>query len=233
MRNKTIIICILSLSLSFILAEKVMATDYTLLEMLIEFHKSQSDKLKKRGENDLAKAGVSEMEKEKAEQYTDIVKKVSKRMGDLYSYATFATEMVHITALAKEVAEMEAQAIDLSLKCRLDYPKIAKKAIELHSEFGKMTERIVNLTVYVASSNLGVTMATMKQRKDFTSFISSELTVMRRKISNFNFYAKALMNVGKPGLASWIKQMKDLYDYVDDAAIVSGIKKDINNLSRK
>ena len=73
----------------------------------------------------------------------------------------------------------------------------------------------------------------MKQRKDFTSFISSELTVMRRKISNFNFYAKALMNVGKPGLASWIKQMKDLYDYVDDAAIVSGIKKDINNLSRK
>lgn len=210
-----------------------MATDYTLLEMLIEFHKSQSDKLKKRGENDLAKAGVSEMEKDKAGQYADIVKKASKRMGDLYSYATFAAEMVHITALAKEVAAMEAEAIDLSLRCKLDYPKIAEKAIELHSEFGKMTERIVNLTVYVASSNLGVTMATMKQRRDFTGFISSELTVMRRKISNFNFYAKALMNVGKPGLASWIKQAKNLYDYVDDAAIISGIKKDINNFSKK
>lgn len=233
MKNRAIIIGIILFSLLSVPAERAMATDYTLLEMLIKSHKDQSNKLKARAGNDFTKAGVSELEKDKTGKYTDIVKKASKRMGDLYSYTTFAADMVHITLLAKEVAEMEAKAIELSLKCKLDYPIVTRKAVELHTEFGRMTKRIADLTIFVVSSGLGVTMATMKQRKDFTGFISSELNIMRRKISNFNFYAKALMRVGKPGLASWIKQAKGLYEYVDDTAIVSGIKKDIDNLSRK
>lgn len=65
MRNKTIIICILSLFLSFIPAEKVMATDYTLLEMLIEFHKNQSDKLKKEEKTTLRKQAFPKWKRRK------------------------------------------------------------------------------------------------------------------------------------------------------------------------
>lgn len=205
----------------------VHATDYTLLEMLISTHKSLSNKLKTREEYDGTKSMTSLNETSKSKSFSQLVEKTSKRMGDVYSYVTFAADMVHITALAKEVVEMETKAVDLSLKAGLDYPKISKKALELHKEFGEMTSKIVALSVFTVSAGLDVTMATMQQRKDFTNFMQKELSAMRRKLSNFNFYAKAMMHLGKSNV---LDRAKFFWELVDDTQIMNGIKREITGL---
>lgn len=211
----------------FFSTQGVHATDYTLLEMLISTHKSLSNKLKTREENDGMKASTSLNETSKSKSFSQLVEKTSKRMGDMYSYVTFAADMVHITALAKEVVEMETEAVNLSLKMKLDYPKIARKALELHKEFGEMTSKIVALSVFTVSAGLDVTMATMQQRKEFTTFMQTELSAMRRKLSNFNFYAKAMMHLGKSNV---IDRAKFFWELVDDTHIMNGIKREINIL---
>lgn len=205
----------------------VHATDYTLLEMLISTHKSLSNKLRTREEYDGTKSMTSLNETSKSKSFSQLVEKTSKRMGDVYSYVTFAADMVHITALAKEVVEMETKAVDLSLKAGLDYPKISKKALELHKEFGEMTSKIVALSVFTVSAGLDVTMATMQQRKDFTNFMQKELSAMRRKLSNFNFYAKAMMHLGKSNV---LDRAKFFWELVDDTQIMNGIKREITGL---
>ena len=205
----------------------VHATDYTLLEMLISTHKSLSNKLKTRENNDLTKTGTAWNETSKSKSFSELVELTSKRMGDVYSYVTFAADMVHITALAKEVIEMETKAVDLSLKAGLDYPKISKKALELHKEFGEMTSKIVALSVFTVSAGLDVTMATMQQRKDFTNFMQKELSSMRRKLSNFNFYAKAMMHLGKSNI---FDRAKFFWELVDDTQIMNDIKREIAGL---
>lgn len=218
---------ILTAVLMLFSVQEIHATDYTLLEMLISTHKSLSNKLRTREEYDGLKASTSLNESAKSNSFSELVKKTSKRMGDMYSYVTFAADMVHITALTKEVVEMETKAVELSLKAGVDYPKISKKALELHKEFGEMTGKIVALSVFTVSAGLDITMATMQQRKDFTNFIQKELSAMRRKLSNFNFYAKAMMHLGKANL---FERGKFFWELVDDTRILNGIKREIGGL---
>ena len=153
--------------------------------------------------------GTGEILKENSLKYKEMVKKVSQRMGDLYSYLTFAEEMARATVLTKEVIELEAKAIDLSIKAAKVCPEVLDMATELHHDFGIMTGKITALTIFVVSSGLNVTMATMKQRKDFTDYILSELMIMKRKLRRFNYYANVELVVGRcDGVFDYFKSVK-------------------------
>lgn len=205
-----------------------MGQDFVLLELLINYHKSHSDNLKQRGVNDGIKTSVAVIEKNNTEKYMDVAEKVSERMGTLYSYLTFAAEMTRITALAKEVGEMEGIAISLAIDGNVFDPRIMPRMIELQKDFGTMTKKIVDLTVYVVSSGLGVTMATQEQRKEFTQILSRELYAMRSKLYGFINYTRWVILLGAPGAPGWESKAKSLYDKAKQQKILNGIKKDID-----
>lgn len=213
--------------------EKALGQDFILLELLISYHKTHSDNLKQRGINDGIKYGVSTTEKNNTEEYMDVARKVSERMGSLYSYLTFAAEMTRITALAKEVGEMEGTAISLAIEGGAFDPRLTTRIVDLQMDFGRMTKKIVDLTVFVVSSGLGVTMATQEQRKEFTRILSRELYAMRAKLYGFISYARWVTLVGAPGAPGWEEQAKSLYDVARQNGILDGIKKEIELIGNK
>lgn len=197
------------------------ATDFGLLEMLIAAHKNQSNKLAEKNGLDGSLLLLGSSERSKSEEYEELCKNMGKRMSDVLSYATFAADMVSIATLTKDVILLEEKAISYSVKYGVASPKIALKAIELQQEFKIMTEDIANLTIFTVTSGVGVAMATQEQRKQFIDFIYTRLYSMKRRISNFLFYSRALSFCEKP---SSLEYLRDGYGFLN--SLISEEKKE-------
>lgn len=153
-----------------------------MLELLIVNHKQTSNKLKERVESGGLKLGSAMIAKDEHLETTDVIKEVERRMGDLMSYAVFASDMLHITNLVKECGELELQAAELIIKNNIKYPNLVREGFLLEEDFGNMVSRITDECVYIVSAGLGVTMATQEQRQQFTSQIKGMLTEMRSRL---------------------------------------------------
>lgn len=212
--------------------EKTAGQDFAVLELLVNYHKTHSDKLKERAAQDAGKYGISMAENGIAEKYTDVAGKVNGRMFALDSAFSFVTELACITVLAKEVWDMEIDAAKLGVSAAAYDPRITIRLAGLQKECLGSEKKIAEITAFLMASSLGIVAGTLQQRKEFARILSNELYSMRSKLYGFISYARWAKAVGTPGGLGWEEKSKKLYDASRQEQILDGIKKEIDLLGR-
>lgn len=192
-QNRILVIALLSVMTLNILGTTVAAQDFVLLELLIQNHKIRSNKLNKRGNLKAEGYGLTLIEKNKTQNYEDVVDQLSNRMGGLMSYVAFAADVYALEQLAEEVVRLEKKAIKLTGEASSTDQGLADTGMKIQNEFTDMISRITTRCIYVVTSGLGVSMATQEQRKQFTDQTGEDLRKMRNILRNFVHFGEMKM----------------------------------------
>lgn len=192
-QNRILVIALLSVMTLNILGTTVAAQDFVLLELLIQNHKIRSNKLNERGNLKAEGYGLTLIEKNKTQNYEDVVDQLSNRMGGLMSYVAFAADVYALEQLAEEVVRLEKKAIKLTGEASSTDQGLADTGMKIQNEFTDMISRITTRCIYVVTSGLGVSMATQEQRKQFTDQTGEDLRQMRNILRNFVHFGEMKM----------------------------------------
>lgn len=192
-QNRILVIALLSVMTLNISGTTVAAQDFVLLELLIQNHKIRSNKLNERGNLKAEGYGLTLIEKNKTQNYEDVVDQLSNRMGGLMSYVAFAADVYALEQLAEEVVRLEKKAIKLTGEASSTDQGLADTGMKIQNEFTDMISRITTRCIYVVTSGLGVSMATQEQRKQFTDQTGEDLRQMRNILRNFVHFGEMKM----------------------------------------
>lgn len=184
MKKYILLISLLLLSVS------MQATDFPVLELLINSHKRQYDKMQTRLEQEAANFALGITVRDISQRYDTIKTALSKATNNTYGYLVFSKDMLEASSLAKEVANLEGQLVDLTLNHISDMPILALKTKDTQKIVISHTSEIISLTASILSGGLNTTMATQKQRFTFCMHILSLLQQMKFHLQTSVYYAK-------------------------------------------
>lgn len=175
---------VLVLAVALLMPAVAAASDYPLLEMLIENHKKQSDRLRDRTLERGLLVTAALLEKDASGDYTEVAEKLAKKGGDIVSYLAFGVEMAKALADVADLADLEIKAVDRSLEVGSSHPYILLKAAAVEYQVGEILKEVTRYTYYVATSSIGVTLATQEQRMMFVSNIKDALWKAKYKLNS-------------------------------------------------
>lgn len=167
----------------------VYAQDLLVLEALIANHKIRSNALRNRAALIGQGAGLATIEKERGEEYDEVLDILSNRFGGMVANITFGADIAAIGVMTKDVTELEGKAFRITSNAFIDNQDLFVIGLGVNREFTNILKRMAWRIAYVVSSGLSVTMATPEQRKQFTTQTSEDLRDMRDLLRSFIRFA--------------------------------------------
>ena len=186
--RRTILLLLTMITLSNVVST-VYAQDLLVLEALIANHKTRSNALRNRAALIGQGAGLATIEKERGEEYDEVLDILSNRFGGMVANITFGADIAAIGVMTKDVTELEGKAFRITSNAFIDNQDLFVIGLGVNREFTNILKRMAWRIAYVVSSGLSVTMATPEQRKQFTTQTSEDLRDMRDLLRSFIRFA--------------------------------------------
>lgn len=186
--RRTILLLLTMITLSNVVST-VYAQDLLVLEALIANHKIRSNALRNRAALIGQGAGLATIEKERGEEYDEVLDILSNRFGGMVANITFGADIAAIGVMTKDVTELEGKAFRITSNAFIDNQDLFVIGLGVNREFTNILKRMAWRIAYVVSSGLSVTMATPEQRKQFTTQTSEDLRDMRDLLRSFIRFA--------------------------------------------
>lgn len=186
--RRTILLLLTMITLSNVVST-VYAQDLLVLEALIANHKTRSNALRNRAALIGQGAGLATIEKERGEEYDEVLDILSNRFGGMVANITFGADIAAIGVMTKDVTELEGKAFRITSNAFTDNQDLFVIGLGVNREFTNILKRMAWRIAYVVSSGLSVTMATPEQRKQFTTQTSEDLRDMRDLLRSFIRFA--------------------------------------------
>lgn len=166
---------IVSVTMLFGALQTASATDFLLLETLIVNHKKHSDKLKERIARDAAVLGAEMLVETSNDEYEEVTKSLSARMGTLLTNASFVIEVGILTDRAIEAGELIGKAYSKAGDVLIYHPDLLTAAVQINNQCLQKIKDIAKIVALVITGGTGVSLATPEQRKQFCNMVRERI----------------------------------------------------------